>query len=104
MDLVHGVELLVVTVVSPLILARVKAMKKMKRRERWRSCFLVLVVVGGNSVEWPLERRAAVRSFAAAMMVSSGVADGILKLCGNHFTVCAILVRPVDGTQMLWQR
>ena len=75
-----------------------------KRRERWRSCFLVLVVVGGNSVEWSLERRAAVRSFAAAMMVSSGVADGILKLCGNHFTVCAILVRPVDGTQMLWQQ
>ena len=63
---------------------------------RWMSCFLVSVSVGDKRVECSLDRRAAVRSFDAATMVSSGVANGILKLCGNHFTVWAILARSVD--------
>ena len=54
---------------------------------RRRSCFLVSVSAGGSSVEWFLDNSAAVRSLAAATMVASGVASGILKLCGNHLTV-----------------
>ena len=65
----------------------------------WWRFFLVSVMMGGSSVEWLFERRAEVRCFAAAMIVSSREAAGILKLCGNHLTVCAILVLPVDGIQ-----
>ncbi len=75
-----------------------------KSWSRCRSYFMVSVSAGGNRVECFLDNSAAVRSFAAAMIVSLGVADGILKLCGNNLTVCAILVRAVDGVQMLWQR
>ena len=61
------------------------------------SCFRVSVLIGGSRVEWFLEISAAVRSLAAAMMVSSLVVDIILKLCGNQCTVWAMRVRAVDG-------
>ena len=51
----------------------------LKSEARWRSCFRVSVLTGGSNVEWDLERRAAVRSFTAAAMISSCVADGILQ-------------------------
>ena len=76
----------------------------LKREARWRRCFRVCVSMGGSSVEWDLESKAAVRSLAAAVTTSAGVADGILQWCGNQRTVCAILVRPVDGSHTLWQR
>ena len=61
------------------------------------SCFLVSVASGGRRVEWCLEMSAAVRSLAAEITTSSLVADGIFNLCGNHLTVWAMRVRPVDG-------
>jgi len=48
-----------------------------------------------------LESKAEVRSFVAAMIVSSREDDGILKLWGNHLAFCVILVLPVDGIQTL---
>ena len=50
-----------------------------KRVARWISCLRVSVLMEGVNVEWDLERMAAVRSLAAAMMTSSRVADGILQ-------------------------
>ena len=74
---------------------------ELKRVARWSKCFLVSVSSGGRSVEWDLERRAAVRSLAAAAITSSGVADGILQWCGNQRTVWAMRVRLVEGSQTL---
>ena len=73
----------------------------MNREARWRRCLRVSVLMGGSKVEWDLERRAAVRSWAAAVTTSVGEADGILQWCGNQRTVSDILVRAVEGTQML---
>ena len=54
------------------------------------------MLIGGVNIEWDLERMAAVKSLAAAMMTSFRVAEGILQWWGNQRTVCAILVRAVD--------
>ena len=51
----------------------------LKRVARWISCLRVSVLMGGANVEWDLERMAAVRSLAAAMVTSSRVVDGILQ-------------------------
>ena len=59
-------------------------------------------MIGGRRVSVWVERRAAVRSLAAAIMIWSRVAVGIFRLWGNHFTVSQILVEAVEGVQMLW--
>ena len=66
----------------------------------WRCC-RVSDAIGGRRVSVSVERRAAVRSLAAAMMIWSRVAFGIFKLCGNHLTVSQIRVEAVEGVQML---
>ena len=48
--------------------------------------------------------RAFVRSWAAAMMVSLGVAVGIFNLCGNQSMVLTIRVALLEGVQTLKQR
>ena len=65
---------------------------------------LVCVSTGGSKgCRWDL-RRAAVRSLAAAMMVSLAVAVGILMVCGNQSTVLTMRVALVDGVQMVKHR
>ena len=62
-----------------------------KRDTMWIICWRAVVEIGGRSVECCLLLRSAVRSWSAAMMVSSRVAAGMTQLCGNHRIVCAIL-------------
>ena len=59
------------------------------------------VGMDGSSLSVCLISSAAVRSLAAAMMIFSQIAVGILKLCGNHFTVSQMRVDAVDRVQML---
>ena len=44
------------------------------------------------------------RSSDAARMRLSRDAVGILKLCGNHFTVSQMREELVEGIHILWQR
>jgi len=50
---------------------------RLKSDAGWMICFRVSVLIGGSRVEWYLEMGAAVSSLAAAMIVSSLVADSI---------------------------
>ena len=56
--------------------------------------------IGGRRVFVRVERRAAVRSLATAMMIWSRVAVGIFRLWGNHLTVSQIRMEAVEGVQM----
>ena len=61
------------------------------------------VAGGGRRLSVRLERRAAVRLLATAMMIWSHVAIGILKLRGNHLTVSQMWVDSDEVLQILWQ-
>ena len=68
------------------------------------SCLRVSFSSGVWSSSLSVERSALVRSFAAATINPSRFATGILKLCGSHFRVSAMLVLLVALVHTLWHR
>ena len=72
--------------------------------QRFMSWLQMVVVIGGNSVEYYLVTRVAVRSWNAAIMASSRVVEGITQLCGSQKTVWTILVARVDGVRIMWHQ
>ena len=72
-----------------------------------RCCRIVRVCVdtGGSSGLLSCDLIAAVRSFAAAIIILSLEGTGIfMELCGSHFTVFAILSAAVLVIHTRWQR